>query len=105
MLYFYFLLRELKWWSESQTIHSDVGHFALSYQISNRLREVSQTPGTLELAEKKLNIFSNQNKCGKFSYKGAVELRCQSTPSISILGAKVLYRYDTSLGPVSRKSR
>ena len=63
------------------------GHFALSYQISNRLRDVSQTHGTLELAEKKLNIFSNQNKCGKFSYKGAVELRCQSTPSISILSA------------------
>lgn len=77
-----------------------MGHFALSYQISNRLRDVSQTPGTLELAEKKL--FSNQNKCGKFSYKGAVELRCQSTPSISILSAKVLYRDDTSLGPVSR---
>ena len=81
------------------------GHFALSYQISNRLRDVSQTPGTLELAEKKMKIFSNQNKCGKFSYKGAVELRSQSTPSISILGAKVLYRYDTSLGRVSRKSR
>ena len=66
-----------------------MGHFALSYQISNRLRDVSQTPGTLELAEKKMNIFFNQNKCGKFSYKGAVELRCQSTPSILTLSLLV----------------
>ena len=30
---------------------------ALSYQIPNRLRDVSQTPGTLELAEKKNEDF------------------------------------------------
>ena len=83
------------------------GHFALSYQISNRLRDVSQIPGTLDLAEKKKwRFFLTKINAESFHTREQLNYAVSQPPrSRSLAPAKVLYRDDTNLGPVSWKSR